>query len=163
MLQATVSRFLCSSACSHCLPLLSALLSCTNTFRVLIVGDIHGCCDEFRKLIAQYWRKDDVLILAGDLVNKGPKSVEVVRLARELGALGVCGNHELASLRGYADRQRFPDWARADRSPRYTHTHTHTCTQTHTRTNTHTNTHTHTHTHDTRHTPVDTNGRTSFQ
>jgi len=74
--------------------------------RVLIVGDIHGCCDEFKEMlrILKHRKDQDILILAGDLVNKGPKSVEVLRLARELGAHAVVGNHELASLRGFAAR-----------------------------------------------------------
>eukprot|EP00662_Eupelagonemidae_sp_cell21_P029778 gene29778-23700_t len=70
--------------------------------RVVIVGDIHGCCDEFRDLLRAVGHRQgaDTLILAGDLVNKGPKSVEVVRVARELGALAVLGNHELQGLHG---------------------------------------------------------------
>ena len=63
-----------------------------------------GCCDEFRQLLGKYARPDDTLILAGDLVNKGPKSGEVVTLARERRALAVVGNHELASLRAYTKR-----------------------------------------------------------
>jgi len=72
--------------------------------RIMIVGDIHGCADEFRDLLAAHHLEQDVLILAGDLVNKGPKSVEVVRLARELQAHAVVGNHELAALRGQHER-----------------------------------------------------------
>ena len=53
----------------------------------------------------QYRQPDDLVILAGDLVNKGPKSVEVIRLAREQSFLAVLGNHEVASLGGHAKRQ----------------------------------------------------------
>lgn len=74
--------------------------------RTLIVGDIHGCADEFRALLADHHRPGDTLILAGDLVNKGPKSEEVIPLARQLGAFAVVGNHELAVLRGRRARQR---------------------------------------------------------
>ncbi len=56
-------------------------------------------------LLHEYGRPGDTLILAGDLVNKGPKSAEVVRLARERGALAIVGNHELASLRARSRRQ----------------------------------------------------------
>ena len=41
--------------------------------RVIIVGDIHGCCDEFRDLleaVAYRGAELDTVILAGDLVNK---------------------------------------------------------------------------------------------
>ena len=72
--------------------------------RVVIVGDIHGCCAEFRELLDAHVRPGDTLILAGDLVNKGPNSAEVVRVARERNALAVVGNHELASLRARARR-----------------------------------------------------------
>eukprot|EP00656_Telonema_subtile_P020091 TRINITY_DN21259_c0_g1_i1.p1 TRINITY_DN21259_c0_g1~~TRINITY_DN21259_c0_g1_i1.p1 ORF type:complete len:279 (+),score=54.38 TRINITY_DN21259_c0_g1_i1:592-1428(+) len=72
--------------------------------RVMIVGDIHGCCDEFRQLLKKHHRRTDTLILAGDLVNKGPKSVQVVQLAREMGALAVLGNHEVATLRAWQSR-----------------------------------------------------------
>jgi bis(5'-nucleosyl)-tetraphosphatase (symmetrical) len=103
--------------------------------RIFIVGDIHGCYDEFCDLLDKYRKTDDVLILAGDLVrifnfaavlyssiififskvllqvNKGPKSVEVLQLARKLGAYTVVGNHEVASLRAYNSRAggTFPD------------------------------------------------------
>ena len=72
--------------------------------RVIIVGDIHGCCDELRELLELHCLPDDTVILAGDLVNKGPKSAEVIRLARALRCHAVLGNHELATLRGRAAR-----------------------------------------------------------
>ena len=46
------------------------------------------------------------VIFVGDLVNKGPKSVECVAIARSLGALCVRGNHEIAVLCGAAARQK---------------------------------------------------------
>ena len=84
--------------------------------RVLIVGDVHGCCDELRALLRLHRRPGDTIILAGDLVNKGPKNVEVVRLARELGCLGVAGNHELCSLEA---RDRRAGGARPEQKPAY--------------------------------------------
>jgi predicted phosphodiesterase len=79
--------------------------------RVVIVGDIHGCCDEFVDLLEQHTRPSDTIILAGDLVNKGPKSAEVVRTARARKCLGIVGNHEWAVLRARAAREggRFPE------------------------------------------------------
>ena len=76
-----------------------------TTQRIIIVGDIHGCCDELRELMEEHSQPDDLLILAGDMVNKGPKSREVLSVAREMQCLAVVGNHELAALRGHADRQ----------------------------------------------------------
>jgi hypothetical protein len=47
--------------------------------RVLLVGDVHGCFEELQELLRKcgYREGEDVLILVGDLVNKGPRSAEV--------------------------------------------------------------------------------------
>ncbi|GMH45161.1 hypothetical protein BSKO_13118 [Bryopsis sp. KO-2023] len=68
--------------------------------RVIIVGDIHGCCDEFLTLLkkCKYREDRDNLILVGDLVNKGPKSCEVLSEAVRLGAWAVRGNHDDGAL-----------------------------------------------------------------
>lgn len=72
--------------------------------RTIIIGDIHGCLEEFEELLRLVeYRSNDQLILAGDLVAKGPDSRGVVAKAHELGALGVRGNHDehvLKFLRG---------------------------------------------------------------
>lgn len=64
--------------------------------RLIFVGDVHGCVEELRILLdkEKFDKQRDTLVLVGDLVNKGPESGEVIRLARELGALAVRGNHE---------------------------------------------------------------------
>ncbi len=54
------------------------------------VSLFQGCADEFRSLMAAHRRpNNDVVILVGDVVNKGPKSAEALRLARELGCFAV--------------------------------------------------------------------------
>jgi len=69
--------------------------------RTLIIGDVHGCIDELVELLAEAGVTDaDRLILAGDLVAKGPDSQAVVQLARERRALGVLGNHDAHVLKG---------------------------------------------------------------
>ena len=71
---------------------------------VLIVGDIHGCIDEFRKLLKKAVKENnnnpfEAVILVGDLVNKGPASAEVVREVRLTpGIFAVRGNHDEGSL-----------------------------------------------------------------
>lgn len=64
--------------------------------RLIIVGDVHGMKDELVHLLGKvdFNKKHDHLILAGDMISKGPDSPGVVDLAMDLGATGVRGNHE---------------------------------------------------------------------
>lgn len=64
--------------------------------RNIFVGDIHGCIDEFDELIKtiSYNKSKDRLILLGDLIDRGPDSVGVIKRAQELKAEAVMGNHE---------------------------------------------------------------------
>lgn len=66
----------------------------------IVVGDVHGCLDELQRLLAACgFHRGDRLVLAGDLVAKGPDSRGVLQLAREEGALAVVGNHDDHVLR----------------------------------------------------------------
>ena len=72
---------------------------------VFAVGDVQGCYDELRALLDVTGFSDaDTLWLTGDLVNRGPKSLEVLRFVRDLGprAITVLGNHDLHLL-AYAE------------------------------------------------------------
>lgn len=70
--------------------------------RTIVVGDIHGCLQEFDELMRVVeLHTTDRLVLVGDLINKGPDSLGVVRRARERGALLVRGNHEERFLSNY--------------------------------------------------------------
>lgn len=64
--------------------------------RTIIVGDIHGCAQEFDDLLAlvKYAQGVDRLILVGDLVARGPDSEGVVERAAQYGAEAVRGNHD---------------------------------------------------------------------
>lgn len=78
------------------------------------VGDIHGCYKTLRALYdsLDFDRRRDELWLVGDLVNRGPRSLEVLRWARKMSRkLGprmvtVLGNHDLHLLAADAGRGR---------------------------------------------------------
>jgi diadenosine tetraphosphatase ApaH/serine/threonine PP2A family protein phosphatase len=67
--------------------------------RLIAIGDIHGCHEEFSELLRLIdLQPDDRLILLGDLVNRGPNTPRVLELARERRAISLLGNHELRLL-----------------------------------------------------------------
>jgi len=75
--------------------------------RTIVIGDIHGCLEELKRLLAEldYDPQNDIVFLIGDLVNKGPNSIGVVEYAMENNFYAIRGNNEDRIL-GYLTRSR---------------------------------------------------------
>ena len=77
-------------------------LSLPDHKRILMLSDPHGHADGLRALLSQAgFSQNDVLILLGDYLDKGPQSLETLRLVMEL-----CRTHTVYPLMGNVDLWR---------------------------------------------------------
>lgn len=91
----------------------------------VFIGDIQGCREELEALLEALGYDPAVHELhpVGDFVNRGPDSLGVLRLLRDLGAGGVLGNHDVHALlracgqRGAGQRDTLDDLLESDEGP----------------------------------------------
>ena len=67
-----------------------------------LIGDVQGCCGALDRLLAKidFSASRDHVFVLGDLVNRGPQSLETLRRLRGFGGSATCllGNHDLNLL-----------------------------------------------------------------
>lgn len=80
---------------------------------VYVIGDVHGCYDRLRALLAELDPSaEDLLMFVGDLVRKGPDSARALEFVRDHdNAVSVRGNNEEKLATGRAEE---PDLSAED-------------------------------------------------
>lgn len=79
--------------------------------RDFVVGDIHGHLDLLLENLAEagFDYSKDRLFSVGDIIDRGPKSLECLILLREPWFFAVRGNHEQMMI-DWANGDNFPNW-----------------------------------------------------
>mgnify|MGYP003593954921 CR=1 FL=1 len=80
--------------------------------RTFFIGDVHGCYDELMALCEKIGlQSEDQLYFVWDLINKWPKSLEVVEFVRNRpNTKSVIGNHEYFSFPDIAIQEAIDIW-----------------------------------------------------
>ena len=93
--------------------------------RLYAIGDVHGCFDEMRQLLALIRHdhtsrpeKSCIIVFLGDLIDRGPQSADVLKFLRTqkpdyADMYFIKGNHEEMMLRTLTgEASLIPDWLR---------------------------------------------------
>jgi len=74
----------------------------------LIIGDIHGCYEEFIELLDKCSLSDnDEIIALGDIIDRGPDSPQVLEFfSSRQNVRSIMGNHERKHIRSYLGKLR---------------------------------------------------------
>lgn len=85
--------------------------------RTFVIGDVHGCALTFQHLLFKIikLRQSDRVYLLGDLIDRGPRSKEVIDTILRLQSAGyhirsIKGNHEVMLIDSCLDRNSFLLW-----------------------------------------------------
>ncbi|MEM9092692.1 MAG: metallophosphoesterase family protein [Cyanobacteria bacterium P01_F01_bin.53] len=93
--------------------------------RRIFIGDVHGHYDGLMSLVAMIApTKEDTLHFVGDLIDRGPKSSQVVEFVRQGNHPCVLGNHEHLLLKAFPDNDphlgAFQGWLHSGGQPTLT-------------------------------------------
>src|SRR5258705_3252599 len=85
--------------------------------RIFVIGDIHGCCNTFKKLLLEKLsiQKSDIIYCIGDYVDRGNDSKGVIDFIISLRIKGyqihtLRGNHEQMMLDSTINHSRLNLW-----------------------------------------------------
>ncbi len=81
--------------------------------RKFVIGDIHSHYDEMMELfeLVQFDFEKDLLISLGDLVDRGPKPIEVINKLMEIkNFIHILGNHDDFCCQYLSDNRQTPEW-----------------------------------------------------
>jgi len=76
---------------------------------VVVIGDVHGRFKALKKLADKLPDNAEVF-LVGDLIDRGPESVDVCQFVREKGWQSVLGNHEWMMINAFANPLMMDVW-----------------------------------------------------
>lgn len=76
---------------------MEVIKSCKENKKILCVGDVHGCLQTLQALIAKAGPVDQI-ISVGDLIDRGPDSLGVVKYCIDNNIQVCLGNHEYMAL-----------------------------------------------------------------